>query len=205
MAQANAPIATFPNWDAGIYDMMPEVLVVLFVVATAVWARKPLKSILDGFATRVKRGAAVRIGQFQIGALRVSNTSLPQPKGIECHKDIGREADRNKVYARTRQTFIAVQLYPAEDPDQLYDVLMYVVRHKANLSEISHVEYYFGAAWGHGVYTSKDRIKGFPIVATAYGPFLCHARVHFSDGGQSDTWRYVDFDTGMLPIPKSDT
>lgn len=199
------PESTVPNLDAGIYDAAPEILILLFVFIVGFWARGSVRIVLDSIAVRIRSGAAVQFGNFRLDTLRISNTSLKQPGKIESHEDYAREIERNKVYKNTQGTFIAVQLFPAEDSNQVYDILMYVVRHKEKVSKIARVEYYFGSAWNHRVFTSSDPKKRFAIVASAYGPFLCHARVHFKNGTHIETWRYVDFHTGILPTPTSDT
>lgn len=202
--EAQAATSTNPNWDAGIYDMVPEVLMLLFVIAMALWARKPLKIIFESIAIRIRRGAAVQFGQFKLDEFRVSNVTPTAVGEIRSFVDENRERNRSRIYEKTNGTFLAVRLLPSEEKKQIYDCLIYVVRHKGKISQISRVEYYLGHAWGHQVFTSRAFDKRFMIVVSAYGPFLCLARVFFKDGQEIETWRYVDFNTGILPVPDFD-
>jgi poly(A) polymerase Pap1 len=76
--------------------------------------------------------------------------------------------------------------------------LIYVVPHKASLAGVAAVEYFLGSYWGNKVYPSHDRSRGFPIVTSAYGPFLCTAKIKFNDGTESLTSRYIDFEIGNV-------
>jgi hypothetical protein len=86
-------------------------------------------------------------------------------------------------------------------PDQLYDILIYLTPHppsNATLVGVTKVEYYFGKSWGQSIFTSVDRARGFAISTSAYGPFMCTAEIHFSDGDVAIVARYIDFEMGGL-------
>ena len=88
---------------------------------------------------------------------------------------------------------------PSNQPSQLYDVIIYLLPHKdAILNNISKVEYYLGPHWGNRIFTSVDRANGFPISTSAYGPVVCTAELHFTDGEKCIVWRYIDFEMGSL-------
>jgi hypothetical protein len=79
----------------------------------------------------------------------------------------------------------------------MYDALIYVVGHKRDLAGVSQVDYYLGD-FGGRIFSSRDRGKRFAIVASIYGQgVLCTARIHF-ENGTVDTWRYIDFEGGIL-------
>jgi hypothetical protein len=81
----------------------------------------------------------------------------------------------------------------------LYDIQLYLVPHRdASLMNLSKVEYYFGRHWGNQIFTSIDRARGFPITTSAYGPFMCTARLYFTDGEAVIINRYVDFEMGAI-------
>jgi len=60
------------------------------------------------------------------------------------------------------------------------------------------VEYYFGKHWGNQIFTSIDRARDFVITTSAYGSFMCIAKLCFSDGEQVMINRYVDFEMGAI-------
>ena len=81
----------------------------------------------------------------------------------------------------------------------LYDIQLYLVPHKgATLSNVARVEYYFGRHWGNRVFVSIDRSRGFPIATSAFGAFMCTAKLQFTDGGEVYVNRYVDFEMGAI-------
>ena len=63
---------------------------------------------------------------------------------------------------------------------------------------IKRVEYYFGKSWGQNIFASEDRAHGFAISTSAYGPFMCTAEIHFSDGDVTTVARYIDFEMGAV-------
>lgn len=200
LAQPASTPLSFPNMDPGFYNLIPELILVLLVIVVAIRSRRSLKSAFDALVMRIRSGAAIQFGSFRLDGLRISRTSLTTSEGITSRRAKDWKKYRDAVYTRTNKTFIAAQLFPSDDPNQIYDILIYIVRHKEKISDISYVEYYFGSAWNHKAFISRDVRKRFAVVASAYAPFLCFARVHFRDETHIDTWRYVDFHTGMLPF-----
>jgi len=85
---------------------------------------------------------------------------------------------------------------------QLYDILIYVIPHKSSLAGVISVEYFFGTYWGNKIFPSHDRSRGFPIFTSAYGAFLCTAKVLFNDGTFVVISRYIDFEMGSC-VPAS--
>lgn len=117
-------------------------------------------------------------------------SSLPQSSWAE---------RRSKIYQDTRGVFLVHVIEPSEEPGQLYDIFVYLIRHKSdNFSDVSHAEFFFGHYWGNEVYReeSKDGLIG--VLTSAYGPFLCTCRVTFKDGYFVDLHRYIDFEMGRV-------
>lgn len=193
-------LPTIPNLDSGLYDLFPSILWFVFacVLVTVAWPH--IRTAIESIALRIRSGAAMEIGGFKLDSIRTPVGPNHGDTEIATHLDQSREHDRNNIYGTTKGVFIATKLFPSKDIKQTYDVMLFVIRHKGSLSEVSHVEYYLGASWGHDVFTSRDRGKRFALVASAYGPFLCHARVYFASGSYIDTWRYIDFHTGVIPF-----
>jgi hypothetical protein len=99
-----------------------------------------------------------------------------------------------------------MQTAPSIKPEQVYDILIYLVPHPssdASLAGVKRVEYYFGKSWGRNIFASDDRAHGFAISTSAYGAFMCTAEIFFSDGETVMVSRYIDFEMGALgPQPE---
>jgi hypothetical protein len=68
----------------------------------------------------------------------------------------------------------------------------------ASLAPVHRVEYYFGEYWHNRVFVASDRSTGFLVSTSAYGPFVCTAEVHFTDGAVAMLSRYIDFEMGHI-------
>jgi hypothetical protein len=110
---------------------------------------------------------------------------------------------RDSLYSEARNVMLVHRLQRSVDDGQLYDILIYLVPHQnASLAGVTKVEYFFGRHWGNKVFPCTDRSRGFPVVTSAYGPFLCVARVHFNDESVAMLSRYIDFEMGSLTPPR---
>jgi hypothetical protein len=150
---------------------------------------------------RLKSGAALKLGVIEVGEIRslpsVSHLSDGASPNVEEDESGERERDRHAYYERTRRVMLVHKLFRSNEPSQLYDALIYLLPHgDAFLAGVSRVEYYFGRFWGSKVYCSVDRARGFPMLVSAYGSFLCAARVVFNDGYSTVLHRYIDFEMG---------
>jgi hypothetical protein len=195
---------SWPNLDAGLWGAIGTSLWVLLGIILVVLFRKQIIDLFRALVLRVKTGAALKIFSIEFGAIRVSPNALPSNGSIAAHQDpTGQWAKRREgVYGDNHLLFIAHRLFPSEIPGQLYDVLVYLIPHRARgqtLRGIERVEYYFGASWGDRVFSTSDSGNRFGIVVAAYGTgFLCLAKVFFRDGQTIDAWRYIDFEMGPL-------
>lgn len=105
--------------------------------------------------------------------------------------------DRQRHYDDTRRIMLVHRLFRSSKQGQVYDVLIYLTpQGRGSLIEVSKVEYFFGRYWGNQIFTSNDRSRGFPILTSAYGTFLCCARITFNDGERLTLFRYIDFEMG---------
>lgn len=113
---------------------------------------------------------------------------------------------RHKLYRDNRDVFLAHRLQPSNDPDQLYDVAIYLIPHRSNnprhfrndLSDVREAEFYFGEYFGNQVFRVKNKGGAIGIIASAYGPFMCTCCVTFGDGKKILMSRYIDFEMGLL-------
>lgn len=106
---------------------------------------------------------------------------------------------RNQVYSDSRRFFLVHTLWPSNDPDQEYDIFIYVINHKnSNLSDIVKAEFFFGSYWNNEIYTVENFDNKIGINTPAYGPFLAICKIHLKDGTIIILNRYIDFEQGEL-------
>lgn len=161
---------------------------------------------------RLRLGAGLKVGSFEIGHAYVAPGTTATTSAIhDVQPDAGerRHRQREQYYVPNRQLMLVHRIAPSAKPDQLYDVVLYLVPHPtsdATLVSVKKVAYYFGKSWGRSIFTSADRARSFAIATSAYGPFMCTAEIHFSDGEVVTVARYVDFEMGAVgaePEPPS--
>lgn len=198
------PSQTYPNMDAGVYTLLSTAIWIVLVVILLIAFRKVIRSLIVAITKRLEGGALVKIWNIELGPLRVSENSLPESRLIKARIDRSLEVEREDIYKLNKRLFLVHRLFPSSLEGQLYDILIYVKPHKGtygsgNLDDVIQVDYYFGATWGHNVFSSTDRVKRFAVVASSHGSgFLCFARVHLRSGDNFTTWRYIDFEMGGL-------
>ena len=198
-------IAKLPLWVA-----VPSILWFAFGLIVFLVLRKQLSAVLASLVQRLRSGAALKLGLIEVGEIKsvpnVAHLHASTTQGTE--EDQVRENDRSGYYGRARGVMLVHKLFRSNEPGQLYDALIYVVPHAdASLAGVSHVEYYFGQWWGGKVFSSLDRSRGFPMLASSYAPFLCAARLVFTDGNAEIVHRYVDFEMGAYApiVPESES
>jgi hypothetical protein len=181
------------------------------LVASLLYAfRSEIRTMFLAVSTRMKMGGALKIGNFELGAptdapnVSKITSEHPIPNYAVSDDNGERATDRTDHYKLTRGVMLVHRLTRSQREDQVFDILLYVIPHKTVLSGVAKVEYFFGNYWGNRVYSVTDRSRGFPVVVSAYGPMLCTAKVHFTDGETVMLYRYIDFEMGDLahPAPK---
>lgn len=187
-------ITAFP-WD----ECFPDLFWIAFWIGLFWIFRKYIVETLKALTGRLKHGAGIKIGSFEMDGLKVgAGGVLPNNHFIITPDSDGkRNAERQKIYDDLRQVMVVNKLFKSQKDGQIFDILLYVVPKRGyNLIQLIRVEYFFGKYWGNKIFTSQDRSNGFAIATSAYGPFLCTVRLHFNDGTSVDTYRYVDFEMG---------
>jgi len=97
-------------------------------------------------------------------------------------------------YKASRDLFLVHSLAPPSDPKQLFDIFIYLQRHKStDLSDVKEAEFFLGPYWQDQVFRVSNRGKALGIAVSAYGEFLCVCRVTFKDGNNAFLERYVNF------------
>lgn len=187
-----------------LITVIPPLAWLLFVSALVWYLRSSIRALAAGLAWRVKSGAQMRFGSLELGPAYVSPRG--EVKGGKSEvveeredRDRARYEERGSYYLPNRDIFLVHRLAPSAEAGQLYDIEMYLVPHKdATLACVQKVEYYFGPHWGDKIFAVRDRASGFRITTSAYGPFVCTAELHFTDGKKAMIWRYVDFEMGHI-------
>lgn len=176
----------------------------LSALGLALLFKDGLRELLRIATWRIRTGSQVKIASFELGASYVSaGDGLVGKGGLhDARADEGnvRFEERRKYYEPNRRLFLVHKVAPSKDPEQLYDILIYLVPHhkEASLAAVSRVEYYFGKSWGSRIFASIDRATSFSISTSAYGPFVCTASIHFTDGESVMLSRYIDFEMGAV-------
>ena len=185
------------SWES----LFPDILWILFWLILLFSTRKFIKTAITTLINRLKHGAGMKIGSFELDGLKVSGANNLTNNHFEISKDETnlRSKDRNNVYALHRGAMLTHKIFKSKKNGQLYDILIYVIPNKSStLIQVTSVEYYFGNFWGNKIFSSKDRSNGFAIATSAYGPFLCTAKINFNDGESSMIYRYIDFEMGNV-------
>lgn len=195
-----------PNLDPGIYALAQTAIWIATIIVGILLFRRQLGTLFNATLSRIRAGAPVKIASFELGALPqvphgASVTSKVRGIIDICDDDGTFNGARSQFKTEFRNLFLVHRIAPSTDPDQLYDIVIYLVPSLkyGSLSGVVTVEYYMGKYWGSKVFRSIDRATGFLIATAAYAPFTCTARVTFSDGPAVFLHRYVDFEMGQLP------
>ncbi len=172
---------------------------VALIIAGAKRFDVQIQTLVDAIQRRIISGSSVKAGPFELGedvkALeRVEQAHSPSPPTQD---DWSKE--RDGIYQANSGLFIAHVIEPSAEAGQLYDIFIYLVRHKSTmLDDIESAEFFFGAYWNNQVFreTKKNGLIG--ISTTAYGPFLCTCRVKMRSGQIIRLHRYIDFEMGRV-------
>ncbi|KZT16110.1 hypothetical protein A1D30_11380 [Acidovorax sp. GW101-3H11] len=166
-----------------------------------VYFRGHISSLLKALVVRIKDGAVLKVGGLEIGSasglVAIPGSFSKEDSRVGVYQDDESRANqRHEIYKEARGVMLVHRLQKSSQDGQLYDILIYVIPHKTSFTGLVTVEYFFGSFWGNKVYPSHDRSRGFPIVTSAYGSFLCTAKLIFNDGTSTIVYRYIDFEMG---------
>ena len=102
---------------------------------------------------------------------------------------------RNTVYSNHRKVFLTHVCRPSSKSGQLFDVFIYLIRHKSeDFSDVLAAEFFLGPHWENKVFPAVAENGFIGISTSAYGTFLCICRVTFTDRTQLFLERYIDFE-----------
>ncbi|MFZ0036964.1 MAG: pYEATS domain-containing protein [Candidatus Acidiferrales bacterium] len=187
---------------SGLWAAVPSILWVILTFIALVIFKKEVRDLLQNFSWRLRTGAEVKIFSIELGQSYVSQSIDSSDQSDLKHRTDEKEErwrQREQYYRPNRNVLLVHRIAPSKEPGMLYDIQLYVVPHAhATLASLDQVEYYFGPSWGNQIFTSVDRARGFPITTSAYGAFMCTAKLFFSDGEAVIINRYVDFEMGAI-------
>lgn len=152
-------------------------------------------STKDDLATSV----AADIGRHMLRAAlpRVSSTparASRKPVAVGAWSAKEWNEHRYGKYKASRDLFLVHSLAPSSDPKQLFDIFVYLQRHKStDLSDVKAAEFFLGPYWKDQVFRVPNKGKPLGIAVSAYGEFLCVCKVTFVDGQIAFLERYVNF------------
>jgi len=200
-AVSAADSATKSVFDLAVWSAIPSILWALIALGVIFYFRSHISNLLTALVVRVKDGAVLKVGGLEIGSASgliatPGNFSKEDSRVGVYQDDKSRESQRHEIYKEARGAMLVHRLQKSSKDGQLYDILIYVIPHKASFAGLVAVEYFFGSFWGNKVYPSHDRSRGFPVVTSAYGSFLCTAKLIFNDGTSTIVYRYIDFEMG---------
>lgn len=182
----------FP-WD----NIFPDILWILFWSIILICARKQILELIKTLMNRLKNGASVKIGSFEIEGLKVTGNKINNHYLTFEDKDLQRSNERDSIYRRHRGVMPVHRIFKSQKDGQVFDILIYMIPHNGNnLIQVVSVEYSFGKMWEDKIFKASDRSNGFAIATSAYSPFLCSAKINFNDGLSETVFRYIDFEMG---------
>ena len=115
----------------------------------------------------------------------------PEPAGPEelpgekndIHTPRGRREQRREIYERSRKLFLVHILSPSSKPGQLFDIQIYLKRHKEEpIEDVESAVFFFGRSWGNRIFEGTREGNVIGVSTSAYGSFLCTCLVKFTDG-----------------------
>jgi len=106
------------------------------------------------------------------------------------------EVVRVSRYQKYQGVFLVHSWRPSRQQGQVADIVLQLQQHgdgplKSGLVEA--VEYALGPKFFLRPHVKTNREESFRLEVSAYGPFLCLARVRLKDGSSFDLERYADF------------
>jgi len=182
--------------------LVPALIWPLALLILVLAFRETIAQLTQLIMNRVRDGGAVKLWQFELGQTYVSSGGVTQnANAIHERDDVDRSRrhERAELAMASRRVYIVHRLQTSRDPTQLYDIVLYAIPAKeGTLASVRHIEYFFGRSWGHRIFTSDDRAKGFPVTLSAWGPFLCTAKIVFTDDESYTMYRFIDFEMGPV-------
>lgn len=156
-----------------------------------------LESLFEAVRVRIRSGSSFKAGPVELGedlrALEKVNpsASIGGPKESDWVKE------RDSIYQSNNGIFLAHVIEPSTKKGQIYDIFIFLVRHKSEFfNDVEYAEFFLGSYWGNKIFRETQKNGMIGITTSAYGPLLCTCRVKLKDGKEIRLNRYIDFEMG---------
>jgi hypothetical protein len=172
---------------------------IIFIILVFITFRKQFKDIFAIIRKRIEKGSSFKAGPFEIGEelknLDYAKQESPITKQLVGSDGATREKHRVAIYEKNKGIFLTHVISPSDDPQQKFDVFIYLIGHKrTDFSDVDQAEFFFGHMWGNQVFKRKEKNGIIGISTSAYDPFLCTCCVRFKNGDEIQLDRYIDFE-----------
>jgi hypothetical protein len=189
--------------QSGMWSAIPSIMWAFLAILAAFIFHKDIRTLVQSFTWRLRTGAALKLYSIELGQSYVSRSINTGKRETALKHRTDENEDRwrqrQQYYVPNRNIHLVHRIAPSNEPRMLYDIQLYLVAHEGStLANLIQAEYYFGRGWNNQIFTSIDRAQGFPIATSAYGAFMCTAKLYFSDGEIVFINRYVDFEMGAI-------
>lgn len=158
-----------------------------------------LESLFDVVRLRITTGSSFKAGPVELGEDLKALEKVNPSALIEAQPEDDWEKERNGIYQKNSGIFLAHVIEPSTKKGQLYDIFIYLVRHKSEFfNDVEYAEFFLGSYWGNKVFRETQKNGMIGITTCAYGPLLCTCRVKMKDGKEIRLERYIDFEMGRV-------
>ena len=180
------------------------------VLGLCLFVRQQLTEILAALARRVADGRSnlsITKSGIEIKAIPAELEGLPearQHQSATLQPQVTQwQHSRSAEYARTSGYMLTHVYRRSSQPNQEFDIFIFLVRHEKGtaeppqreFTEVEKAEFFFGESWGNEVFVAQNTGGAIGVRTHAWGTFLATCRVTFKDKNVPATilHRYVDF------------
>jgi len=158
-----------------------------------------LERLFEAIRIRVQSGSPLKVGPIELGQdLKALERIGPNSTKGEMSKE-GWGAERDGIYQNNNGLFLVHVIEPSKTDGQLYDIFIYLVRHKSNeIADIEYAEFYLGPYWNNKVFRETEKNGLIGISTSAFGSFLCTCRIIMKNKKEIRLHRYIDFEMGRV-------
>lgn len=172
---------------------------IFLIVSLILIFRRYIYLILNTTIDRIKQGSSFKAGPIEVGVKLEQLDYIPQNQNMDDSIDSDREAHRVGIYQNNRGLFITQVIYPSDKTGQVWDIFIYLIRHKStDFNDVKKAEFFFGHMWGNQIYEEKEKNGIIGVKTSAYAPFLCTCFVTMNDDVVIKLDKYIDFEMGQI-------
>lgn len=197
IGEAAAPHET--NWWV---PLVPYASGLIALIVLALIFKRSVRAMIDGLTLRLKRGATVKLGAFELGGIGAAQPADATKNASALYSGeapAGIKEAHVAEQTRVRKMMLVHRLFRASDAEGIYEVIVFLVpRFDGSLIEVKRVGYFFGQNWNSLQYFSVDRTRGFAVRTRTALPLFCQADIEFNDGTTQRVFRDIDLEMADL-------